>query len=256
MYGAFKAELDLPRTNVNFTYLILSQPRTGSTMICSALASSGIAGVPIEYFNAAHLRALSDPLDLAVVLEYYEDAVSRRTTNNGVFGMKLHYDQFEPLFVRGDTVTESGGSFLKSFDRIILTSRRDKLAQAFSELVALRTDHWNSEDDLDEGKQNYDFDRKDIPDILYFLSRAVSGETAWNDICKNLELKPHRVAYEDLSKSPQTELKKVVQHLGLPVEDIAPLTVKMSRDSNWDAKKSFLKALGADIYDFARPPVP
>ena len=75
MFGAFKPELDLPRTPVTFTYLILSQPRTGSTMITSALQASGHAGVPVEYFNHEHLRRLPKPLTLASVHAYYSDVV-------------------------------------------------------------------------------------------------------------------------------------------------------------------------------------
>ena len=251
MYGAFKSELDLPKTAATFTYLILSQPRTGSTMISSALASSGLAGVPVEYFNAEHLNVLPDPTSLAAVHRYYKDVVSRRTTANGVFGMKLHLDQFAPLFLQGDTIIEPGVSFLKSFDRIILVSRRDKVAQAISELAALRTKQWNSQDKQMEGKQNYEFDRKDVPVILHYIRRAVIGEMFWNETCDTLALKPLRVVYEDLSKSPQAELNRVVQYLGLPIKDIAPQTVKISRDSNMEAKKSLLAEIGVK---FSLPP--
>ena len=246
MFGAFSTEMDLPKTEVKFTYLILSQPRTGSTMITSALLSSGLAGVPVEYFHTDYLKHLSQPLSLNAVQKYYQEVVSRRTSRNGVFGMKLHHIQFQHLFMDEDTVTPSGVKFLKSFDKIIVTSRRDKVAQAISNLIALRTDQWNSEKEEHAGKQNYEFSKHDTPQLLNFIRGAVEGESFWNAVCSQLNLTPLRVIYEELSQSPQFELSKILGHLGLPAIDIAPQTVKLSRDSNRDAKQKFLKEIGVE----------
>lgn len=246
MFGAFKTERDLPPAPVTFTYLILSQPRTGSTMISSALEASGLAGVPIEYFNQHHLRQLPRPLSLAAVQKYYADVVARRTTANGVFGMKLHHDQFKPLFMQDNTVSPGGVKFLKSFDRIILTSRRDKLAQAISQLTALRTQNWNTDRKELEGRQNYAFSKADVPLIIDYLRDAVTGEMFWNEICERLALSPLHVVYEDLCLSPEAELRRVVDHLGLPISGIAPQTIKLSRDNNREGKLRFLKEIGWD----------
>jgi LPS sulfotransferase NodH len=244
MFGAFKPELDLPRTPVTFTYLILSQPRTGSTMITSALQTSGHAGVPVEYFNHEHLRRLPKPLTLASVHAYYSDVVSRRTSGNGVFGMKLHHDQFKPLFSKDNSVTVAGSKFLKSFDRIILTSRRDKLAQAISQLTAYRSGNWNTSDRSLAGRQNYEFSKADVPIILTYLQEVVSGEMFWEKICAHLDLHPLRIIYEDLSRSPESELARVFEYLELQIAPTAPQTVKLSRDSNREAKLSFLREIG------------
>lgn len=247
MYGAFKTELDLPKTPVTFTYLILSQPRTGSTMITSALEASGLAGVPIEYFNLQHLRQLPKPLSLGSVQKYYADVVSRRTTANGVFGMKIHHDQFRHIFMPEGTVSPAGEKFLKSFDRLILTSRRDKLAQALSQLTAFRKGQWNSTDREHEGKQNYEFSSADLLLIIDYLRDAVRGEAHWKDICARHALEPLCVVYEDLCRSPQAELARVVAHLGLPIDNPAPQTIKLSRDSNREGKLKFLREIGFDI---------
>lgn len=244
MFGAFKPELDLPKTPVTFTYLILSQPRTGSTMISSSLQASGHAGVPVEYFNHEHLRKLPGPLSLASVHAYYTDVVSRRTSGNGVFGMKLHHDQFKPLFMKENAVMEAGAKFLRSFDRIILTSRRDKLAQAISQLTAYRSGNWNTSDRSLEGRQNYEFRKADVPIILTYLQDAFSGELFWDKICARLDLHPLRITYEDLSRSPEAELARVFKYLGLQVAPTAPQTVKLSRDNNREAKLRFLQEIG------------
>lgn len=246
MYGAFKTELDLPRTPVTFTYLILAQPRTGSTMITSALQASGLAGVPIEYFNLQHIRQLPKPLNLAAVQKYYAEVVSRRTSANGVFGMKIHHDQFRHIFMPDGDLSPAGEKFLRSFDRLILTSRRDKLAQALSQLTAFRKGQWNSTDREHEGRQNYEFSSADALLIIDYLRDAVAGEALWNDICARLALSPLRVVYEELCQSPRTELARVVAHLGLPIDNPAPQTIKLSRDSHRDGKLKFLREIGFD----------
>lgn len=246
MDGAFNTELDLPKTETTFTYLILSQPRTGSNMITSALVNSRCAGVPDEYFNRDYLMKLSQPLTLNSVKKYYQDIVSRRTSPNGVFGMKIHHIQFQNLFMDKDTVTSDGLDFIKSFDKLILMSRRDKIAQAMSNFMAVRTWNWHSGSKDHEGRQNYEFTQKDAPALLNIIRSAVEGELFWNELCQQLDLNPLRVVYEELSQAPQVEVKKVLAHLGMPEIDVAPMSVKLSRDSNQDAKRAFLKSLGVE----------
>ena len=64
-------------------YIVCSTPRSGSSLLCRALASMGIAGTPTEYFNPVTRASLT--------------ARSRRTSANGVFGTKLHWEQLEQL---------------------------------------------------------------------------------------------------------------------------------------------------------------
>ena len=215
-------------------------------MITSALEASGLAGVPVEYFNPHHLRNLPRPLTLAAVQKYYADVVSRRTSPNGVFGMKLHHDQFKPLFMPDTAISPAGMKFLRSFDRIILTSRRDKLAQAISQLTAFRTRNWNTSDSTQEGRQNYTFSKADVPVILDYLREAVTGEMFWNEVCEQLSLSPLRVVYEDLCAAPAAELARVVAHLGLAIDSPAPQTIRLSRDANRDGKLRFLQEIGLE----------
>lgn len=243
---AFGKEHDLPFASVRLKYLILSQPRTGSTMISSALMHSGVAGVPMEYFNVRHLKLLPQPLTMQVLKDYYADLLCRRTSPNGVFGMKIHFDQFSPIFMENGAVKKAGIQFLKSFDRTILVSRTDKVAQAISQMNADRNRKWNSENKGDEGRQNVVVTREDVPVILDYLGAAVRDHLAWERIIATLNLNPLTVTYEQLSGSQDIEFRKLAEHLELPVSDIAPKTVRMSRDGHSAAKTAFLKAIGVD----------
>ena len=213
-------------------------------MLGSALESTGLAGVPLEYFNPEHIRKLSQPVNATVLQNYYRDVVSRRTTPNGVFGMKIHHKQFASLFMAGSKVSLQGHKFLTSFDRIISISRGDKVAQAMSQIIAYRKQNWNSNQLAHEGKQNYEFQREDIPAILNSIRDAVLGEMFWEKLCNVLKLSPLKVTYEDMCERPDIEFGRVLVHLGLSCDSIAPQTVKMSSDGNREAKRRFLQELG------------
>lgn len=243
---AFDPALDFPRATVRFRYLIMSQHRTGSSLICSALKNSGVAGIPLEYFHADHLGRLTQPLTADIVAGYYRDVQERRTSPNGVFGMKIHFDQFRRLFVSGNSVTQSGIRFLTSFDRTLLVSRNDKIAQAISHMLAERTAVWNSGRRRDEGSQSLKLEKTDLPVVLRYLSAAVADHLAWERIVAALSLKPMIVTYEELVRSPDSELRRIMEHLGLPPLKIAPSTVRLSRDGHREARTTFLEHLGAN----------
>jgi LPS sulfotransferase NodH len=244
MFGAFDTSRDLPQAEVTLTYLILSQPRTGSTMLGSALEGTGMAGVPLEYFNPQHLKKLPQPVGPKELQTYYRDVVSRRTTPNGVFGMKLHHKQFASLFMEGGKVSLRGQKFLTSFDRVITISRRDKVAQAMSQITAFRKKNWNSDKRDDEGKQDYEFNRNDVPAILDSIRDAVLGELFWERLCEALKLNPLKVVYEDMCERPDEAFDRVLSYLGITCQTIAPRTVKMSSEASQDAKRRFLRELG------------
>lgn len=244
MFGAFETSRDLPQADVTLTYLILSLPRTGSTMLGSALEGTGLAGVPLEYFNPQHLKQLPQPVSPAALQSYYRDVVSRRTTANGVFGMKIHQKQFASLFMEGGKISLAGQRFLSSFDRIISITRRDKVAQAMSQVTAYRKQNWNSNLAEDEGKQNYEFRREDIPALLESMRDAVIGEIFWERICSSLGLTVLKLVYEDLCENPDVEFGRVLAHLGISAGAIKPQTVKMSADGHQEPRRKFLQELG------------
>ena len=52
-------------------YLVCSTPRSGSSLLCDALALTGRMGAPIEYFNPDHRRALSERWGISPQLASY-----------------------------------------------------------------------------------------------------------------------------------------------------------------------------------------
>lgn len=239
--------LSLQSSAVKLRYLVMSQPRTGSSLICSALRKAGNAGRPTEFLHKRLTQLLPQPLTSNILWSYYNDILARETSSNGVFGMKLHFGQFKDLFMRQNVVTNDGIAFLKSFDKTILVSREDKIAQAISLMLAKKHERWNSSKPTDAGSQNLKFQPSDAPIILRYLMNVMADHAAWVQLSEGLNLRPLEITYEQISVFPQAELNRIFDHLGLPSREVTPDTVKLSRDNHKESKSCFLKAIGAHI---------
>lgn len=141
---------DLPETKTRFRYLILSQPRTGGTLLCEALQRSGAAGMPFEYLNPATVAAFAKRPDVSVATlpALMRDLERRRTGPNGAFGLNLHLEQLSrPL-----RTPEASFQWLRRFDRVIYLYRRDKLAQAVSLYRSIQSSVW-FENEAEKGER-------------------------------------------------------------------------------------------------------
>lgn len=166
------------------SYLVCATPRSGSTLLCEALAATAVAGRPAEYFEAMYdtglprrptdyfegLRALpaagflADQLpaeggdarealrQAATYRDYLSWVFAAGTTANGVFGAKLmwgHVDHFVS-YLR-DLPEHAGKSVSRLFADVfpglqyVRVVRRDKVRQAVSLWKALQTAVWRIE---------------------------------------------------------------------------------------------------------------
>ena len=201
---------DFPPTAITRRYAILSSPRSGSTLLGRMLFATGLAGDPLEYFGRNLLTiqrekerkpALS-PQQLLAAME------RRRTSPNGVFGMKMHYAQF--LFgYQTDLVDERMLRFLRA-QTLIWIRRRDRLAQAVSYAVAIRSNAWSSEVT----------GRAEIPpihpaDCVNCLQEVCWDDRGWETLIDAAGLVVHTVWYEDLVADYEGSCRAVLLHLGL-----------------------------------------
>ena len=248
LHPAQDTSLDLPRTDVKTKYLVLAAPRCGSTMLCSALARSGRAGRPIEFFNPKALDGAGVKSAADAAGPYLADIISRRTSANGVFGMKLHFNQFASLFVRdGLQVDQAGMDFLASFDRHVFIYRHDKVLQALSFLQAMRSGMFNSKKAEDAGSSALEFDPADQQEIVGLIYRLIGEENAWRSILGVLGVKFTTVVYEELCSHTPQVVQAVFRGLGVdvPAEVPTPETVRLSNAASLKAKAAFLQSIGA-----------
>lgn len=245
-FRLFAPELDFPTVPVGLRYCIVSSPRTGSTMLCSALRASRIAGVPFEYLNHeltelwARTRGAA-AMDLA---EYLAMLEARRTTPNGVFGSKLHYHQFTRSF--GNAITVRSIEYLRNHDRIIFVTRADKLSQAVSFTIAKKTGEWNR--DVSHGRNAHQLEWSDdlVRQISQSLTQVVTEDWGWRRLLAQMHFSYIEITYESLISDFDTEFTRVLRHLGLNpamAQAIKPTTAPVG-NGNAVLRRRYLAAIG------------
>jgi len=246
-FDALSPRHDLPTVPVRMRYLVLSNGRTGSSMVGSALWASGLAGVPFEYLNPDYMAPYMRGRPGLSLDGYMNDIVSRRTTPNGVFGFKLHHHQFMSIFRRDDQRAWIE-DLLRGQDRFIFIRRRDKLLQAISGFHARSSKVWNSSVAARAGSQGRRFAEGDAEALTASLFRALAGEAGWLKAIATMSLPVLEIWYEDLVADYANQMQRVFDHLGLSIapQDIPPpQTVKLANDMAKEMKADFLRYIGA-----------
>jgi LPS sulfotransferase NodH len=248
----FGAAGDWPPVPVRFRYLVLSNPRTGSSMLCSVLSESGLAGRPAEFLNPRNIDAFMHVRGATNLGDMLRDYQSRRTSPNGYFGMKLHAHQFKRLFKA--QVAQDGPPFLRSFNRFVFCTRRDKLNQAISHLLATERDVWQSTPTGDSSLPQRQFVPDDVDKIARYMQIADRSELYWRQTIAALNLPTVEVVLEDLLERGRAEYARVFAHLGIniPEGDVpAPATKPMPRQANEALRQGYLNAIGARAAEIA-----
>ena len=231
-------------------YIILSSPRTGSTMLASALYNSGVAGAPFEYFHKNLLALRNNPERRPNELnQYLEEMIARRTSPNGYFGMKLHFGQFEYLFGANPVATEIGVKFISEFDKHILIYRRDKILQAVSALLASEAKIWSRTSLERDQLLGRSIEPDDVVGISSALNAYVKSDQAWRKVLKSANVKFMDVAYEDLCDRPEQEMKRVYDYLEIEMPSEIPAHFPTEKLTNIELtnelKQRFLEEIGA-----------
>ena len=211
------ARRDFPHgTPVRQRYTILSAPRSGSTLLGECLRQLGSAGDPLEYLSPSFLDAFraSAPerqeASWTDVLRYME---TRRTSRNGVFGIKLHFHQFNRTF--GPAIDTDGADWLSRQGLLIRLYRKDRLSQAVSRMKAEATDQWHS---TDRRLHPFAFQGSaaeflTLVSNLHWVARA---ELLWVQFCRKHSLRTIDLAYEELRDNLRPTIGRLLAQLGVP----------------------------------------
>jgi len=234
-----------------YRYLLCSTARCGSNLVSDMLHQTGMAGDPLEYLNgrymAGWLRSQGAPEDSKVnVARYLADMESRRTTPNGHFGIKVHFEHLQALY---KTALKQAIPFLQGFDRIILLRRRDKIAQAVSLHKARVTQIWSSQD--------YTFLEQDDPRLLKkaefdpaAIGRALADilvqEFGWVALLKSADLPFEELWYEDFVQDYTAGSERLLRLLDIPeaLAAVTAPTIKRQGADDDPMTKAFRQVIG------------
>lgn len=222
----FKTSLELDarrdftaRSAVKSRYCLLTSQRTGSTLIGRMLYSTGIAGDPLEYFNhilleKERLRTGNPSLNAN---EFLANMEKRRTSPNGVFGLKTHYHQILRAFST-DSANEQVVSFLRGHQHLIWTRRRDKLRQAVSLAFARKTGHWSSEGSSRFNEVGTESPKISEEELFDALQTVCIEDLRWETLIESNNLRVLTVWYENLLSDYDYSCREILRHLDLDAE--------------------------------------
>ena len=244
---------------VQQSYIVCSNIRSGSTLLCKTLERLQGYGSPTEYFNPNVISKLN--LDNPERFEQYCESILQESLSlDGVFGMKLHWPQFQKLLSLARTTQR----FSKSHDleiihslfpnpKFIFLKRLDVVAQAVSATIAYQTNQWGllREDTLHPSATQADFNQPPKPMEIQFqpirifaLERRLRRDNQnWEDFLLQHSLPYHEVIYENLAENFVPEMQGVLKYLGFEPNPehwtLEPPTLKQATQINQDFSRTY-----------------
>jgi LPS sulfotransferase NodH len=103
-------------------------------------------------------------------------------------------------------------NFLRRADKLIWIRRRDRIAQAISQAVAVKTNVWSSEDSRFQRDPDIKIHPFEIISTLHVVSRDDAG---WEVLIPAAKLQVLEVWHEDLVGDYENEARKVLRYLGI-----------------------------------------
>lgn len=237
------------------SYLVCTNPRSGSWLLAEGLRSTGVAGRPEEYFNpslrAAYLQDLGLPPD-ADAAEVLARMIAAGTTENGIFGAKVHRLHYAPLIdllrdASGDRDADEVALLTAVFPALTLVhhDRLDRVGQALSWHRALATDNWWHVRGRRDVRAS-DRLELDVDHVAALEQRLRADDAAWSELFRRAGLPVVRSTYEELVDDHEGTVRRLVAAVGGPADaDVTPPDLDRQSDrttERWRAR--YLRAVG------------
>jgi LPS sulfotransferase NodH len=223
-------------------YIVCSTPRSGSWLLCRQLFRAGL-GVPHEYFNHLFIDPFSERYGITAEEDYLPTLLARRTTANGIWGGKLHWNQYKDLSASLRIELFRGA-------RTIYIKRGNVLDQAVSLYISQQTRVWVgdlTDDDLVNLPANFYEDSVDT--IQQNIKKLHYGNLQWQHFFFLNQIKPFFVLFEHLVREQTQVVSQVCQHIGVGLEDIdLPEPEPKPQSTRADTVKQKLKARYIESY--------
>lgn len=212
-------------------YAICTEPRSGSTLLCRLLRSTGLLGQPTEFFNVDTMQNVWGIADYPLDADGQIEAITRLgATPNGVYGVKV--------FAR-DAAANATARWLERLPSLALVylERMDVLGQALSHVRALQTNRWVAD------SQELAIPQYSRHLINAELLRIVEANARWRYFFARNGLPVMHLFYEQITQEPQVAVDAIARRIGVsepvPIEpsQFAELTVQRDDLSDeWRAR--------------------
>lgn len=208
---ADKAEFSRPK----LFYFICMVPRSGSTWLSQILRSTRLMGLPHEHLNFRSRVTLLDLVDEYGVKDrrtYLELLCRLHKTPNGVFGMKMDFDQIAPFIIDGlleDVFPEA---------RYIYQTRENIMMQALSRFSR----------PIREGRAAQRLAIADDDNmhelVMDRAATLIDTMASWEYFFAARGILPHRMPYERLVQDRDGEIERFTKFIGLDLPEGFALT--------------------------------
>jgi trehalose 2-sulfotransferase len=232
------------------SYLICATPRTGSTLLCSLLKSTGEAGAPESFYHHSSISEWAKDWRLPRETDvpapdfnrsYLEAARREGTATSNIFAKRLMRHSFDDLAARLKTIfpdlPNDKAVFNAAFGRTfyIHLSREDKISQAVSLVKAEQSGLWHVAADGTE------LERTAPPQLLKYDANQIGKQLAevrradieWINWFEQQGNTPLRITYEALATDPRAVMATILKALGLDEKlatKITPAVAKLADD--------------------------
>lgn len=219
------------------SYIICCSPRSGSHVLADGLSGTGLAGYPKERFSQFAERtsaspeqsrgriiaasAEAPPYDKELDAAYIKEVLRIGTTDNGVFGVSIHWFQLPDAIMRVkaylNTTEDAPEKVLPAaFPNLayIWLRRNDKVAQAVSWYKAIESGQFlkvqgGATRETPNETLQFDFDK-----IRTYLSALTSYDNSWKHFFSSNGIQPLTISYEDLSLDYTKSIKAALDFIG------------------------------------------
>lgn len=246
------------------SYVICTSPRSGSTLLCSLLAATGIAGHPASYFHELSIAGWLEDLDMAqddtatdseALASIFRTVIARGSRGTGLFGLRLQRHSFDfftrQLAVLHPAKARDAARLHAAFGRTLYVhlTRGDKIAQAVSYMKAEQSGLWHMAPDGSE-LERLSPPREPVydSDALQACFRMMTAyDREWADWFESEGIHPLRISYEALAAEPAEILSQLLDQLGLDPKvaaQVAPGVRKLADASSRDWTARLRSELG------------
>lgn len=212
-------------------YVICATPRSGSTLLCDLLATSGVAGCPASYFRAEDIAEWAadwgvpgrgDADDPAFDRAYLAAMRRAGTAGTPLFGLRLMPQSLLDATHRLGRALGREAPFPALFEDAfgpaltVHLSRDDKDAQAASLLRATRTGLWHRAADGSERERTAPVSGLAWGAEAQAATRdaLAADDAGWDGFFAAHAITPYRLRYETLAADPHLALAGLLAALG------------------------------------------